>query len=638
MCGITGWVDFSRDMTREREVIDAMTETMACRGPDASGVWSDRNVALGHRRLAVIDIPGGCQPMSVSTPDGDVVMVYSGEAYNFKELREELIQAGEKFETASDTEVVLRGYLHWGDALADRLNGMYAFAIWDSRDRKLVMIRDRMGIKPFYFYRTADGVLFGSEPKAILANPLAECVVDLNGLREMLVPVKTPRHAVWKGMQEVVPGTIVTVDERGVRERTYWRLESRLHTGDRETTVAQVRALLDDIVRRQLVADVPECVLLSGGLDSSAITALSARELSTPVRTFAVDFVEQAQNFKPSDMRPTMDAPYVHDVAKHVGSDHTDIVLDHTQLADLDLRRKVVRARDLPMGMGDMDESLYLLFKAIRQQSTVALSGESADEIFGGYRQFHDPAVQQTDAFPWIAIGDSVIPHMRGAGANQRGLPGSAARRGRLVRLMFSVRSSDMFTPALRSAVDLDTYLQDRYTEAVNEVTRLYEEDDFTHRMRVMSYLHLTRFVRILLDRKDRMSMAVGLEVRVPFCDHRLVEYVYNTPWSLKTYDGREKSLLRGAVRDVLPESVVKRVKSPYPSTSDPQYSAEIQSQAKDLLGTGDDVLFTLIDRAALEQLTQLDPATLLPVQRTRIERILDLSVWIEMYRPDLAW
>jgi len=192
MCGITGWVDFSRDMTREREVIDAMTETMACRGPDASGVWSDRNVALGHRRLAVIDIPGGAQPMSVSTPDGDVVMVYSGEAYNFEELREELIQAGQKFETASDTEVVLRGYLHWGDALADRLNGMYAFAIWDSRVRKLVMIRDRMGIKPFYFYRTAHGVLFGSEPKAILANPLAECVVDLNGLREMLVPVKTP--------------------------------------------------------------------------------------------------------------------------------------------------------------------------------------------------------------------------------------------------------------------------------------------------------------------------------------------------------------------------------------------------------------------------------------------------------------
>ncbi len=638
MCGITGWVDFSRDQTRERVVIDAMTETMACRGPDASGVWSDRDAALGHRRLAVIDLPGGAQPMSVSTAHGDVVMVYSGEAYNFKELRDELTQKGQKFQTSSDTEVVLRGYLEWGEALADRLNGMYAFAIWDARERRLVMIRDRMGIKPLYFYRTPDGVLFGSEPKAILANPLVKPIVDVDGLREMLVPVKTPKHAVWKGMQEVEPGTIVTVDEHGVRERTYWRLESKPHTDDRDTTVARVRELLDDIVRRQLVADVPECVLLSGGLDSSAITALSARELSTPVRTFAVDFVAQAENFKPNELRPTMDTPYVHDVAKHVGSDHTDIVLGHTQLADLDLRRKVVRARDLPMGMGDMDESLYLLFKAIRQQSTVALSGESADEIFGGYRQFHDPTVQKTDAFPWIAIGDSVIPDMRRARANQRGLPGSAARRGRLVRLMFSVRSSDMFTPALRSAVDLDTYLQDRYTEAVNEVARLDEEDDFTHRMRVMSYLHLTRFVRILLDRKDRMSMAVGLEVRVPFCDHRLVEYVYNTPWSLKTYDGREKSLLRGAVRDVLPESVVKRVKNPYPSTSDPQYDAAIQAQAKDLLGADDDVLFGLIDRAALEQLTRLDRQEMRPLDRARLEQVLDLSVWIDAYHPEVVY
>jgi asparagine synthase (glutamine-hydrolysing) len=609
MCGITGWVDFARDLTRESALIDAMTATMACRGPDASGVWSDQHAALGHRRLAVIDLPGGAQPMKVSTHYGDVVMVYSGEAYNFRELRDELIQKGQKFETSSDTEVVLRGYLEWGEALADRLNGMYAFAIWDSRKPKLVMIRDRMGIKPFYFYRTPDGVLFGSEPKAILANPLARRVVDVDGLREMLVPVKTPKHAVWKGMQEVEPGTIVTVEERGICERSYWRLESKPHTDDRGTTVAKVRELLDDIVRRQLVADVPECVLLSGGLDSSTITALSARELSDPVRTFAVDFVDQAANFKPNELRPTRDTPYVHDVAEHVGSDHTDIVLDHNQLADLDIRRTVIGARDLPMGIGDMDASLYLLFKAIRQQSTVALSGESADEIFGGYRQFHDPRVQQTDAFPWIAIGDTVVD-----------------------------TSSEILTPALSSAVDLDTYLQDRYVEAVREVASLDREDDFTHRMRVMSYLHLTRFVRILLDRKDRMSMAVGLEVRVPYCDHRLVEYVYNTPWSLKTYDGREKSLLRGAARDVLPESVVQRVKSPYPSTSDPQYVAAIQAEAKDLLGAGDDVLFGLIDRAVLEQLTRLDPNTLEPQERARIERVLDLSVWIDMYRPEIVF
>ncbi len=609
MCGITGWVDFARDLARERDVIDAMTLTMACRGPDASGVWVEGHAALGHRRLAVIDLPGGAQPMSVSTPRGDVVMVYSGEAYNFTELRDELIAKGERFQTSSDTEVVLRGYLQWGEALADRLNGMFAFAIWDSREQKLVMIRDRMGIKPFYFYPTPDGVLFGSEPKAILANALAKRVVDVEGLREIIVPIKTPKLAVWKGMREVEPGTIVTVDERGIRERTYWRLESRLHTDDQDTTVGRVRELLDDIVRRQLVSDVPECVLLSGGLDSSAITALSARELSIPVRSFSVDFAGQADNFTPDELRPTMDTPYVHDVAEHVGSDHTDIVLDHNELADPDVRRRVITARDLPLSFGDLDVSLYLLFKAIRAQSTVALSGESADEIFGGYRQFHDPTVQQTDDFPWIAIREESL---------------------------FDT-TAQMYTQPVRSAVDVETYQRDRYAEAVGEVARVDGEDDFTHRMRVMSYLHLTRFVRILLDRKDRMSMAVGLEVRVPFCDHRLVDYVYNTPWSLKTFDGREKSLLRGAARDVLPESVVQRVKSPYPSTSDPQYGAEIQRQAKDLLGSDNDALFGLIDRAALEQLTELDSHTLPSGARNKMERVLDLATWIDIYRPEIT-
>jgi asparagine synthase (glutamine-hydrolysing) len=382
-----------------------------------------------------------------------------------------------------------------------------------------------------------------------------------------------------------------------------------MHTDDQDTTVGRVRELLDDIVRRQLVSDVPECVLLSGGLDSSAITALSARELSIPVRSFSVDFAGQADNFTPDELRPTMDTPYVHDVAEHVGSDHTDIVLDHNELADPDVRRRVITARDLPLSFGDLDVSLYLLFKAIRAQSTVALSGESADEIFGGYRQFHDPVVQQTDDFPWIAIREESL---------------------------FDT-TAQMYTQPVRSAVDVETYKRDRYAEAVGEVARVDGEDDFTHRMRVMSYLHLTRFVRILLDRKDRMSMAVGLEVRVPFCDHRLVDYVYNTPWSLKTFDGREKSLLRGAARDVLPESVVQRVKSPYPSTSDPQYGAEIQRQAKDLLGSDNDALFGLIDRAALEQLTELDSHTLPSGARNKMERVLDLAMWIDIYQPEIV-
>jgi asparagine synthase (glutamine-hydrolysing) len=622
MCGITGWVAYDRDLTREQATLDEMTETMACRGPDARGTWTARHAALGHRRLAVIDIEGGTQPMTLTVPtlepasgasagDATLAMVYSGEAYNYTELRDELRRRGHHFRTDSDTEVVLHGYLEWGKAVADRLNGMYAFAIWDSRTETLVMIRDRMGIKPFYYYPTPDGVLFGSEPKAILANPAASRVVGLDGLREMFSLTKTPGNAGWEGMREVIPGTMVTVSTNGIRQDTYWTLRATPHTDSQDDTVATVRALLDDIVRRQLVADVPRCVLLSGGLDSSVLTGLSAGQLRAKgetVRSFAVDFVGQAENFTADELRPTQDTPYVHEVAEYVSSRHSDIVLDHTTLADPDIRRIVTAARDMP-GMGDIDASLYLLFKSIREHSTVALSGESADEVFGGYAWFHQPEVQRANTFPWLAA---------------RGLRMTGGDEDTLIE------------PGVLSAMDLRGHLADSYRAAVAEVDPLPGEDEHEARMRVICHLHLTRFVRMLLDRKDRMSMAVGLEVRVPFCDHRLVEYVYNTPWSLKTYDGREKSLLRGAARDVLPTSVAERVKSPYPQTQDPQYPMALQQQAKELLTEHDSPVFALINREWLVNAVAADASRVTMALRFGLERTLNLATWLDIYRPEV--
>ncbi|MGI6870903.1 asparagine synthase (glutamine-hydrolyzing) [Amycolatopsis sp. 3B14] len=609
MCGITGWVSFETDLTQRREVLDAMTGTMACRGPDDSGTWIAPHTALGHRRLAIIDLPGGRQPMSVTTPAGEVAMVYSGEAYNFTELRRELEGKGHTFRTDSDTEVVLHGYLEWGESVADHLNGMYAFAIWDARDEKLVMIRDRMGIKPFYYYPTRDGVLFGSEPKAILANPAAKRIVDADGLRELFSFTKQPGWSLWHGMSEVEPGTIVRVDRDGVHTRTYWKLEAREHTDDQETTVARVRELMTDIVHRQLVADVPRCVLLSGGLDSSAITGLAAarlREEGEQLRTFSVDFVGQEENFKPDEMRNTPDSPFIRDVAKLVGSAHQDVVLDPAALTDPAVRRAVLTARDIPAGLGDMDTSLYLLFKAIRAESTVALSGESADEVFGGYRWFHDETARNADTFPWLAFRTGV----------QDG--------GNLLRSDVSRK------------LDLDGYIADQYRTALAQVEHLDGVSAEERRMREVCHLHLTRMVRALLDRKDRASMAVGLEVRVPFCDHRLVEYVYNTPWSLKTFDGREKSLLRHATKHVLPQSVVDRVKSPYPSTQDPGYAAALQQQAKEVLATPGDPVFELASREWVTDAVDQDPATMTSQTRHGLDRLLDLHHWFDIYRPEL--
>jgi asparagine synthase (glutamine-hydrolysing) len=611
MCGITGWVDFDRNLTGQRATAQAMVDTMTCRGPDAEGLWIRDHVALGHRRLAVIDLPGGAQPMPYSQQNKDVVtLTYSGEAYNFVELRSELAAKGHVFQTNSDTEVVLHAYLEWGAGLVDHLNGMYAFAIWDTRSEELLLVRDRMGVKPLYFAPLPNGVLFGSEPKAILANGQIKPVVDADGLRETLAFVKTPSLSPYKGIREVRPGHIVRINRDGVSEHRYWALKSEPHTDDLETTVRTVRELLDDIVTRQLISDVPLCTLLSGGLDSSAITALAQKSLVAAgrpsVRSFAVDFTGQTENFQPDFMRDTPDGPYVHDLAAYAKTDHQDIVLDTADLMDERNREAVVRARD-GLSMGDMDTSLYLLFKAIRARSTVALSGESADEVFGGYKWFHDRAAVEAGTFPWLAMRE------RMDGAWDR-----------------------MLAPGLAGKLDVPGYVAHRYAEAVAEVPALDGEEPFQARMREVSYLHLTRFVQNLLDRKDRMSMAVGLEVRVPFCDHRLVQYVFNTPWSMKTFDGREKSLLRAATRDVLPESIVQRVKSPYPSTQDPTYHQALVDSVEKLLADGSSPVFEVLSGDMLRQAASA-PAGHEQPARMGLELALSMDKWLRINHVEIA-
>ncbi|MCF8587194.1 asparagine synthase (glutamine-hydrolyzing) [Gordonia liuliyuniae] len=607
MCGIVGWVGFDRDISRQREIVEAMTDTMRYRGPDDAGTYIADHVGLGHRRLAIIDLPLGRQPMTLSTPAGELAIVYSGETYNFRELRAELSGLGHRFTTESDTEVVLHGYLQWGPAVAERLNGMYAFAVWDARTDQLVMVRDRLGIKPFYYSETDDGVVFGSEPKALLANPLVPGDVDADGLRELFAMTKKPGWSLWKRIREVEPGTIVTVDRRGCSTRTYWQLPTHAHDDDLDTTVDHVRELMTDIVERQLIADVPRCVLLSGGLDSSALTGLAAAKLHAEgerVHSYSVDFTDQEANFTPDGMRDTPDSPFIRDVAGRVDSLHRDVVLDAAELTDPDVRRAVVAARDIPAGLGDMDNSLLLLFKAIREQSTVALSGESADEVFGGYRWFFDETSRNAETFPWLAFSGTQMDSR-----------------------------SAMLTPHVREVLDLDRYIADEYSTALAGIPAVADESDVERRMRVICHLHLTRFVRMLLDRKDRTSMAVGLEVRVPFCDHRLVEYVYNTPWAFKTFDGREKSLLRAATRHVLPQSVIDRTKSPYPSTQDLGYTEALQKQLSEIAGDDSD-LFGIVERDAVRAMCRADAATVSGELRNQMDRVLDLYHWFDIYKP----
>ncbi|GAA0398417.1 asparagine synthase (glutamine-hydrolyzing) [Streptomyces luteireticuli] len=610
MCGLAGWVSLRRDLTGHAGVVADMARTMECRGPDAHGLWASRHAVLGHQRLSIIDLEGGRQPMGAAPEDdGAPVITYTGEVYNYRELRAELEQAGHKFRTESDTEVVLRSYLEWGEGFCERLNGIYAFALWDPRSEELLLIRDRMGVKPLYYYPTADGILFGSEPKAILEHPEAEAVVDADGLREMFGIVKTPGHAVFRGMREVRPATVVRFGRDGLTEHAYWRLTARPHEDGLEETVAKVRALLEDIVERQLVADVTVGTLLSGGLDSSAVTALAARTLAAqgkpPVRAYSVDFTGHDERFEANVQWEDPDTPFAVEVARHVGAEHVVVELDSNDMLDRGVRDAVLRAQDLPVSTGDMEYSLYLLCRALKERMTVALSGEAADELFGGYTWFHDKEAVEADTFPWHH------PFEKAGGIGALREVGIWDRLG------------------------MGAYIERRYTEALDEVPRLAGESGLEARMREVSYLNITRWENFLLDRKDRMSMAASLEVRVPFTDHRLVEYVFNAPWAMKTFDGREKSLLRAAMRGVLPDSVLDRKKNPYPSTQDLSYELALRKMVEALL-TEDAPVLRLVSADGVRRLLDRPEGAFAMggpwSARAVLERLVEFNAWVERY------
>ncbi|GGM56988.1 asparagine synthetase B [Longimycelium tulufanense] len=611
MCGITGWVTFGRNPAAEPNVIEAMTATLVRRGPDDGGTWSGPHAALGHRRLSVIDWDGGKQPMVFPTDDRELVLTYSGEVYNHHELRRELTALGHTFRTRSDTEVVLRAYEQWGESLVDRLVGMYAFAIWDGRHERLLLARDRLGVKPLFLARVEGGVVFASEPKALFAHPEVSPRIDINGLREAYSLLFNTGPTMWSGVHEVQPGGIVTVDRQGVSERLYWQLTSEPKQDDLETAIDDVGVLLDASVRSQLESDVPRCSLLSGGIDSTVLTGLLADELrrmagqDARIRSYAVDYSDQAEQFTADVLRTGHDTPFAAEAARYIGTDHSTVILDPHSLLDLQTRRAVVECRDSPIGVGDMDTSLYLLFGQIREHSTVTFSGEGADEAFAGYPWFHRPEARAAATFPWLLVT-----------SDEAAMP---------------------IHPDLAAELRITEFQQDTYRTSLAAVPQTDSPDPVERRQRELRHLSLTRWLRQLLHRKDRLSMANGLEVRVPYCDHRLVQYLFNTPWPHMSHDGREKSLLRSVGRGLAPKSVLYRPKNHYPATHHPSYNRGLQDLAHDALTAHGGVVRGLVDETVVKPCLDISADELSWEHRLRLERVVDLALFLDIHRPELA-
>lgn len=565
MSGIAGIVDFKGDVRRYGDVLDEMRRRLARRGPDEDGGYFAERVCLLHTRLVVIDAEGGKQPMVEKIGQDEMVITYNGELYNTQQLRDELSQRGHHFRGRSSAEVLLRAYIEWGEGCLDRLNGIYAFAIWDAKHQRLFAARDRMGVKPF-FYSLAEGQLvFASEIKALLAHPLIKAEVDSRGVAELLLlgPGRTPGGCAFRQIQELKPGCCATYSpEGGLCVRSYWELGARKHEHSFDETLEYVRCLVRDAIKGQTISDRAMGVFLSGGLDSSAIAALAGAK-----RTFSVDYEENERYFKANSFQPNSDNIYIKQMNDFLGVEHTAVTLGVDELVGALF--EAVDARDLP-GMADVDSSLLLFCCEVSKYASAVLSGEGADELFGGYPWYRNEDMLNREGFPWAGATDYR------AGFIKKGLC---------------------------EGVDAAEYVRQRYEETVTDAKMLEGDSPEEKRMRQMFRLNTDWFAQTLLDRKDRMSMYNGLEARVPFCDYRIAEYMYNVPWEYKNYLGREKGLLREALRGVLPDEVLWRKKSPYPKTHHPEYLKKVTELLEEVVLGGGAPIFDIVEKSALEGL-----------------------------------
>ena len=559
MCGIAGMIGLTAGPDIQKKIF----ATMARRGPDGNGVFQDKNCTLLHSRLAIIDPTGGAQPMNAA---GHTI-IYNGELYNTEELRRELTKLGRHFRTRCDTEVVLHSFLQWGEECLEKFNGIFAFAVWDGR--RLFLARDRIGVKPLFYKEHGGGLIFGSEIKNIFAYPGVKAEIDEDGAAELILlgPGRTPGCGVYRGIHEIEPGCCGWYEDGKLRLRRYWKLRDREHRESLEETAEHVRTLVLDAVRRQMVADVPIGTFLSGGLDSSIITAICAG-YQEKLPTFSVDYEGNDRNFRPTKFQPNSDGSFIRQMQKEFGTDHHWTVLTPEDLVGA--LEDATRARDLP-GMADVDFSLLAFCRDVSRHVKVALSGECADEIFGGYPWYRDPEIRDADGFPW-----------------SQNIEARAA----------------MLNPAIKRGSD---YVRERYLQTCRESDILPGTDPTERRMKEMVNLNFRWFMQTLLDRKDRMSMYSGLEVRVPFCDWRIAEYLYAVPWAYKDHQGREKGLLRYAMAGLLPPEILLRKKSPYPKTWDPRYMELVSARLRELLEQKDAPIFHLVRREALEGLLKTD-------------------------------
>lgn len=611
MCGIAGWVNFSESLKSNSKIIKKMTDILERRGPDSEGIYESENVLLGHRRLIVVDPEGGEQPMIKIINGNKYVLVYNGELYNTEELRKSLLEEGYFFDSYSDTEVLLMSYIAWGVNCIKKFNGIFAFAIYDEEKEQVFLARDQMGVKPLFYSINNKNIIFASEIKAILANPMVKAQIDREGITELfaLGPAVVPGKAIYKNILEIAPANCLLISKGNIKVWEYWKVTLQENKETVEEAAEHVRLLLFDAIKRQLVGDVPICTFLSGGLDSSAISAIAAEEFRNRgkiLNTYSIDYKDNEKYFKSSLFQPTSDKYWAFRMAEFIKSNHKNVVLNHKDLV-LALKESTL-ARDLP-GMADIDSSLLLFCKEIRKNFVVSLSGECADEIFGGYPWYTNEEMLNAKTFPW----------------------------SRAVGMRKSILNEKI------KKFNIEECAEYEYLKTLKEVPHFENEDKKNYRMKEMFYLNLKWFMVNLLNRKDRCSMYNSLEVRVPFADIRIVEYAFNLPAEIKLLHGREKGILRKALEGVLPEDVVYRKKSPYPKTHNPIYTEMVCKEMNKILSDNNSPILEIIDKKVVKEIVDTEGKSYttpwfgqLMTGPQLIAYLIQLNIWMKEYNVNI--
>ena len=576
MCGICGTYDYRTSVPPDPEVLSDMLSVLYHRGPDEEGVHLAGGVGLGMRRLSIIDLPGGHQP--IANEDGTVIVVFNGEIYNYRELRSSLAARGHRFSTNSDTEVIVHLYEDAGDDCVQALRGMFGFAIWDARRQRMLIARDRLGIKPVYYCERGSILVFGSEIKAILQHPDVPVRLNAQALGDYLSLKYVPApQTIFEGIHALPPAHILSCDRNGVRVREYWRVSYTPRHGKnaREAVCSEeLEALLADCVRAHLVSDVPFGAFLSGGLDSSTIVALMSQELQSPVKTFSVGFRGQGEECS--------ELPYARLVADRYGTDHNEVIVGARDLTDG--AERVLWHLDQPIA-DNACLANYMLSAMASRHVKMVLTGEGGDELFAGYARYSGERLS-----PWFRMLPGVA-RRAAVGASER-LPGlrrpklalfalcQADEGSRLVNWfplfnsewkarLLSDELGSMVSPLGPERAFQQCLAQSDATDPLNRMlcadTKLWLADD-------------------LLARGDKMCMANSLEARVPLLDHKLVEFAASLPPGLKIRRLTRKYLFRNVARKLLPPEIIERRKQGFPMPFATWFRDEARPMVRDLL------------------------------------------------------